>query len=228
LERPAICVERCRLLWILAVAKILKLAEIESKRVARAKESRDRRVVGRSLLEHPDRTTAAEGFRDLTALEFAQKFFIERRIWQRKNVTMIFRRGAQHRRPADIDLLDRFIDSRALARDRLLERIEIHHNEIDRRDAKPSDVREMFAVVAVVKNRAEYARSERFHAAAEDLRGARPGGDRRHIDSRAGEMFGRAAGRENLHSFRAQGLRQLDDSGFVGYREDRPLNSHSV
>src|SRR2546425_8464129 len=67
LEGPAVRVERGRLLRILAVAKILKFAEIEAQSVARTQESGDRGVVCRGALEDRDGTAAAKFVRDLAA-----------------------------------------------------------------------------------------------------------------------------------------------------------------
>jgi len=89
---------------------------------------------------------------------------------------MVLRRRAQHRRSADVDLFDRFRDRHAFTRNRLLEGIQIDDHQIDGRDSKPGDIREMIAVVAIVKNRAEDSRRERFHTPAENFRRAGPRG----------------------------------------------------
>ena len=48
---------------------------------------------------------------------------------------VILRGGPQHRRAADVDVLDRLGVAAVRPRDRLRERIEIHHQQIDRLDA---------------------------------------------------------------------------------------------
>ncbi len=47
------------------------------------------------------------------------------------HVVVVLRRGADHRRAADVDVLDALLE-RAAARQRRLERIEIHDEQIDR------------------------------------------------------------------------------------------------
>jgi hypothetical protein len=43
--------------------------------------------------------------------------------------------GAQQRRPADVDVLDRIVERHRFVRDRFAERIEIDDDEIDRRNS---------------------------------------------------------------------------------------------
>ena len=114
---------------------------------------------------------------------------------------MILRRGAQHRRAADVDLFDRLVDRHSFLRDRRLERIEIDDDEVDRRDAEALDVGDVRVVGAVVEDRAEHVRRQRLDAAAEDLGSAGPLRDRRDRDAGVGEMLRRAAGREDLDAF---------------------------
>ena len=48
---------------------------------------------------------------------------------------MVLGRRADQRRPADVDLLDRLFDGHVRPGDRRLERIEIHHHQLERHDA---------------------------------------------------------------------------------------------
>jgi len=48
---------------------------------------------------------------------------------------VILGRGPDHCGPADIDVLDGVLDRGAFSRNRLLERIQVHHQQIDRLDA---------------------------------------------------------------------------------------------
>ena len=57
------------------------------------------------------------------------------RIDQHRHVGMVLGRGAQHRRPADVDVLDRFVIGAVGPRDRRGERIEIDDQQVDRLDA---------------------------------------------------------------------------------------------
>jgi hypothetical protein len=48
---------------------------------------------------------------------------------------MVLRGGADHRGTADVDVLDGVIDRRVLARDGLLERVQVDGEQVDRLDA---------------------------------------------------------------------------------------------
>ncbi len=141
---------------------------------------------------------------------------------------MVLRRGTQHRRAADVDLLDGLGDGHAVSGDGRFEGIEIDHDEIDRRDVEAFDVGSMGLLFAIEKNCAEDTRGEGLDAAAEDFGGAGPLGDRRDIDAVVGKMLGGAAGGEDLDILRPQCAGQIDDAGFVGDGEDRSLNLHAV
>ena len=65
-------------------------------------------------------------------------------------------RGCPDERDAsDVDLLDRFLETRAFARDRLLEGIQVYHHHADRRDAVGRGFGHVRGVVAVGEDRAE-------------------------------------------------------------------------
>jgi hypothetical protein len=49
---------------------------------------------------------------------------------------IVLRRGAQHRRAADVDVLDRVLEAAVRIGDRRLERIEVDDDEVDRLDAR--------------------------------------------------------------------------------------------
>ena len=51
-----------------------------------------------------------------------------------RNIMMVLGSSADHGRPADVDILDAFIMGTASGHG-LLERIEVHHQQIDRADA---------------------------------------------------------------------------------------------
>ena len=57
------------------------------------------------------------------------------RVGDDGDVGVVLGRGADHRRAADVDLLDRSSRSRRRRADRLLERVEVDDDQVDRRDA---------------------------------------------------------------------------------------------
>ena len=143
------------------------------KRLARlAREPpRDRGVVGRRTPERlrgeaPARLVA-EGAAVL--LELGDEGGVVRRIADGPDVRVILRGRAQERRAADVDLLDCLAEGDVRPSDGLLERIEVHDDEVDRRDAVRGRLAAVVLRGPVEEDAAEDLRVERLHAAAEDL-----------------------------------------------------------
>ena len=116
--------------------------------------------------------------------------------------------GADHRRPADVDVLDRLRRLRAL-RDGRLEGIEVHDQAIDPLDAEALHRGAVVGVVAKREQPAVDARVQRLHAAVHHLRHAGQRGD---VDDRkpgVGERPRGAAGRDDLDAVRDELPRQL-------------------
>ena len=136
-------------------------------------------------------------------------------------MAMILRCGAEHRRTADIDLLDRFFDRDVGRCHGRFERVEIHDDEIDRGNRMRGRLAQVIRIVAVVEDRAENLRSERFHAPAEDLRCSRPRRDRRDRNACIREMTRGASGREDLDFVCNESSGQFNETALVGNRENR-------
>lgn len=132
---------------------------------------------------------------------------------------MIFCRCAQHRWTADVDLLDRLGQTRSLPADRFLEGVEIHDDQIDRRDVVGLDVCAVLRYVPIEQDSAEDSRGQRLDPPAEDLGAACVFGDGDDVDSGLGEMGGRASRREDLDSSLGEKSSELDDASLVVYRE---------
>ena len=64
----------------------------------------------------------------------AAKARVVGRVAEDGDVRVVLGGGAQERRAADVDLLDPLREGRGLARDGLLERVEVHHDDVDRPD----------------------------------------------------------------------------------------------
>ena len=94
---------------------------------------------------------------------------VVRRVAHDRHALVVFRRAAQHRRTADIDVLDRFLEVHAGFRHGLLERIKIHHDEIDQRDVVFLRLRQVVRFVAAAKEPAMDFGMQRFHAAFHDF-----------------------------------------------------------
>ena len=119
------------------------------------------------------------------------------RVDHHRDVVVVLGRGADHRRSADVDVLDAVVEGRAL-RDRRLERIEIDHQQIDRRDAVLLHRCRVRGVVADRQQAAMHLRMQRLHPAVHHLGKAGEVRHVAHLQAGVGERLGGAAGRDQL------------------------------
>ena len=129
---------------------------------------------------------------------------------------VILRRAAQHRRPADVDLLDRFLEFDSGFRDRRFERIEIHHHEIDRLDPVLARGGFVLLVPAQVEQAAVHFRVQSLHPAVEHLRETGEGGDAANLDPFLPQELRGATGGNDLDSLLGERAGEIDDAGFIG------------
>ena len=140
---------------------------------------------------------------------------------------MIFRRAADHRRTADVDILDHLLEG-AAAPQRLLERIEIDDEQIDRRDIMGQHRRLMRGIFAYRQQPAVNARMQRLHAAVHHFRKA--GQLRRVLDRQACLRQGSrgAAGRDEFDPARRKRRAQFDETGLIRDGNQGAANSREV
>src|SRR5438067_1226987 len=113
---------------------------------ARARGERECTVIGAHLVEH----SAVRVGRD-----------------DDRHVSVVLRRGANHRRAADVYLLDGLFERDALAGDRLLEGVEVDDDHVNRLDAVLFERPRVFGTLADGEDAAVYARVERLDAAVQ-------------------------------------------------------------
>ena len=92
-------------------------------------------------------------------VELRQERVIVRDVDDHEDVAVVLRRGADHRGAADVDILDHFVERRAAAQ-RVLERIEIDDEQVDRRDAVGDHRGQMRGIVADREQAAMHARMQ--------------------------------------------------------------------
>ena len=102
--------------------------------------------------------------RAVVRLQFVEQRGVIGRLDDHRDIVMVLGGGADHRRSADIDILDAVVVGRAL-RDRRLERIEIDHQQIDGADAVRLHRAGMLLVVADREQAAMHLRMQRLDAA---------------------------------------------------------------
>ncbi len=225
--RVAGLVERRPLMRVLAVAHHLgkrpgKAAIGQVIIVERfGKPARDHRIIGRGtgiglcreLLPHPVGHAAGAN-----SLEHRG---VVGGVDHHRDISVVLRRGADHRRAADVDVLDHRVVVGARG-DGLLEWVEVGDQQIDLADA----VRiEGGAVVSLVANREEAAmdfRVQCLDAAIHHLGEAGELGNVLHRGAGRGDQRPRTAGRDELDAEIGKPLGELGETSLVEYREQRP------
>ena len=137
---------------------------------------------------------------------------------------VVLGRGADHRRAADVDVLDRDLVVDVVAGDRLLEGVEVDADQVDRLDPLALQRRHVLGVAAARQQRRVQARVQRLDPAVEDLLLAGELGDVGHLQARLAQGAGGAAGGEDLDAEGGEALGEVGDAGLVGDRDQRPAH----
>jgi hypothetical protein len=224
-------VEGAGLVRVLAVAEVARLLVDGGERggevggggpgrLARGEPLGDGGVVGggvaEGLLHEPEAGRLGEG---AARLELLRDRVVVGRVHHHADVGRVLGGAPHHGRPADVDLLHALGEGLP-GLDRLAERVEVHHHEVDRRDVARLHVRLVGGEAAAVEDAAVHAGVERLHPAAQDLRRLRvvADGDDRH--ARVRERALRAAGGEQLHAERGEPPGEGDEAGLVRDRDE--------
>ena len=139
-----------------------------------------------------------------------------------RDALMVLGGGADHRRAADVDVLDRHLRRHVAGGDGLLEGVEVDADEVDRLDALALQRRHVLGVQAPRQQCRVQPRVQSLHAAVEDLFLAGELGDVGHLEPGFAQGAGGAAGGEDLDPERGQALGEVGDAGLVGDRDQRP------
>jgi hypothetical protein len=91
------------------------------------------------------------------------------RIDDHGHVAVVLGRRAQHGRAADVDVLDGVRQRAVILGDGLLERVQVDHQQVDRRDAVLGQRCHVLGQVAAGQDAAVHLRVQRLHAAVEHL-----------------------------------------------------------
>ena len=148
------------------------------------------------------------------------------RIDDHRDAGVVLGGRADHRRPADVDVLDAVGERGALRHGRL-ERIEIDHQQIDGRDAVRVCSGRVLGIVADGQKAAVHLGMQRLEPAVHHLGKAGVLGHVLHGEAGVLQRLGGAAGGEDLHAARRQRLGEFDEPGLVGDRDQGPPD-HSI
>ena len=134
-----------------------------------------------------------------------------------RDMGVVLGRGAHHRRPADVDILDDRVAVGA-AHDRVEERVEVDHDEVDRGDTVLLHRRGMLGVVAHAQEAAVNLRMERLYPPVHHLGEAGEVGNVADCDAQLAQPRGGAAGRDDVDAMPREPGRQLLEPRFIGKR----------
>ncbi len=200
--------------------------------VAQPVPAADRRVIAGRERERLVGQPVPGLSRDAAArvLQLGEHGVVALRLHDHGDEAVVLRRRPDHRRAADVDVLDRLRLAHVLPSDRALEGVEVHADEVDRLDPLGFERGHVLGVVAHREQGRVQPRMQRLHAAVEDLR--RPGelGDVAHLQVGLPQRGGGAPRGDDLHSQPRQAAREIDDPGLVGDGDqgpahpDRPLH----
>ena len=155
-------------------------------------------------------------------MSFLENTRVIRSIHHHRDIPKILGGGADHRRSADVDVLDELFQTHSLLGCDSLERIEIDSDQIDQLDSLLLGLLLVFRLVAPGEDAAVDLGVKRLHAPIEHFRKA---GQLRHVPYAQPffpEQLGRAAGRNDFNPQRGQTLRKFADPGFVTDADERP------
>ncbi len=141
---------------------------------------------------------------------------------------MVLGGGAQHRGAADVDLLDRLRIGDLGPRDRLAKRIEVHGNEVDRRDAVLGEVGAVARMVAPRQQAAVHRGVQRLEAALHHLGHARDPVHGQDRNPRLPQRLGRAAGRDEFPAERHELPGEGDEAALVRDGQQRPHHASAA
>ena len=207
------------LMRVLAVGEVGHLLERERQLLGEllhlAEPVRDRRLVRGRRRERGAGELAPRVERDFAVLaQLAEHDVVLVGRRDGDDVREVLRRGAQHRRPADVDHLDHLGLGRAAPSGDRRERIEADADEVDGLDVVLGERRRVFRQVAPRENPGVDARVQRLDAAAEHLGRLGHLLDPRHVEALLLQERRGAARRDELPAEVGQATREVVDPVF--------------
>ncbi len=156
----------------------------------------------------------------LVGFEFVEDGLVIPGLDHDRDVVVVLGRGADHRRAADIDILDAVGETSAFV-DGGLERIEVDHQEVDRRDAVGRHRLRVLGIVPDREQPAMHLRVQRLDPAVHHFRKSGQLRDVPHLQPGLRDRLCRATGRDQLDAMGGQRPGKLDQAGLVGNGEKR-------
>ena len=196
-------------------------------RLAPCQIARDLRVIGRRVREGLPRQPVAQlvGEGPIVGIEHRRDLLVGRRIDHHRDIGVVLRGRADHRRSANVDVLDRLFERHARFADRLQKGIEVDDHQVDRQDSVLVHSSPVLGVRSNPEQSAVHARVQRLDPPIEHLRKSRQLGDVAHGQSVLPEEARRPPCRDQLDAVRRQPPGEVDQSRLVRDAQQRPLHS---
>ena len=141
------------------------------------------------------------------------------RVDDHRDAVVIFRCRTNHRRAADVDVLDRIVDGCIRARDRCFERIQVDDQQVDRFDAV--FVHDRLVGAATTEQSAMDGRMQGLDAAVHDLRKAGFLGDFADVEAGLAQLPAGAAGGNELDARRGEAFCKRNETALVRNADQR-------
>ena len=229
-------VEGGALVGVFAVAQVLRFVGPDNEFVRQilawlillidvGQVQRDRAVVGGGARVHLHSQFTAELKRGFTAGgNLISDPAVVGGIDHHGDALVVFRSAAEHRRAADVDVLDGVLKSDVRLGHSLLERVEVYDDEIDRPDAVFGGGGGVFVIFAQEKQAAMDHRVQRLDATVEHLGETGVVAQVLHLDAALAQRPGGAAGRDDFYAGKREHLGEGNKVGLVGNGNERALN----
>ena len=211
-----------RRIWILRPRQAGLVWEVDARRVhPTRKVGGDPRVVRRGMPKRLDRERRPKPQRDLTPSERREDRRISVRRRDDRDIGVILGRGADHRRTADVDLLDELVERDARTLRGRRKRIEVHHHELERADRRGAQRVAVLVAPGIREDPGMDAWMQCLDAPVEHLRKPGHTGDVGHGQARVAQCSRRAARRHELEAEPDESGTERDESGLVRDRQQR-------
>jgi hypothetical protein len=148
------------------------------------------------------------------------------RITDDRDVGVVLRCRTQHRRPADIDLLDRLGQRDIGLGDRSRKRVEVDDHEVDVADAMLLHRAHVLGEIAPTEQAAVHERVQRLDAPIEHLGEARVLGHVLHLEPSLAQRARRAPRRKQAKAALGDHLGEVHETGLVRDRQQCIPRSH--
>ena len=143
----------------------------------------------------------------VAALERRQDVVVAGGRGHDRDIGVVLRRRPDHRRSADVDLLDQLVDRDAGALERRRERVQVDDHELERGDRRLHELPPVVLAPPIGQEARVDPGMQRLDPPIEHLQGAGPGGP---------------TGRHQLEAVRDEAAPEVDQPGLVRHGQQRP------